>query len=414
MIARSLTPAILAALSDTPVVLLQGARQCGKSTLAQALAAGPHPARYFTLDDSATFAAASADPDGFIQNLPGPVIIDEIQLAPALFRAIKTAVDRDRAPGRFFLTGSANVLLLPKASESLAGRMQILTLWPLSQAEIEGTSGELIDRLFASGPESLSGRNPQAALREDLARRLTVGGYPEVIARRSASRRHDWFEAYLTTMLMRDVRAMADIDGLSHMPHLTALLATHSGGLLNVADLARDVGGAQPTLKRHLTLLQATHLYHPLPAWSGNARKRLIKREKTYLNDTGTLCFLRGVDADFAASVQENIGPLVESFVFQELSKQIGWSRTRPKMYYFRTADGAEVDFVLEDRRGHVVGIEAKSSMRLVADDFSGLRELAAAVGKKIVGGIVLYPGSALLPFGDKLWAVPLSALWNV
>ena len=411
MIPRHLTDSLLQALKDNPVVLLQGPRQSGKSTLAQALASAGHKARYLTLDDAAILSAVARDPGGFLAGLAGPVIIDEVQLAPELFRAIKLEVDRQRTPGRFLLTGSSNVLLLPKLSESLAGRMEILTLWPFSQGEIAGLREGFIDALFLPG--SLPAVSPLALTRPNLAQRIITGGYPEMAHRVDPARRQAWFGSYITTILQRDVRDMADIEGLTQMPRLLSLLAAQSGGLLNIAALSRDISLAQPTLKRYLTLLQATHLYQPLPAWSGSQRKRFIKREKVYLNDSGLVAYLRGVEAVQLAEPNADLGSLLESFVGQELHKQIGWSQTKPAMYYYRTAEGREVDYVLEDRRGMIVGVEVKAATNLRSDDLRGLADLADATGKRFIRGVVLYLGHDVVPFGVNLHALPLDALWR-
>lgn len=410
MFRRNLTDPLLAALNDTPVVLLQGPRQAGKSTLVHYLAEEKRPATYFTLDDAAVLAAALHDPDALIQAQTGPVVIDEVQHAPDLFRAIKLEVDRRRRPGRFLLTGSANVLLLPKVSESLAGRMEILTLWPFSAGELSGVQEGFIDRVFGrdkadSWPIADIGRGT-------LIRRMLIGGYPEVTQRSDPQRREAWFASYITTILHRDVRAMADVEGLAAFPRLLSMLAGQSGGLLNASELARDAGFSVPTIKRYLTLLQATHLYQPLYAWSGNVRKRLIKSPKVYLNDTGLLSYLMGWSDETLTAPAADSGRLLESFVCQELRKQITWSATRPSMYYYRTAAGLEVDFVLEDRRGQLVGIEVKAAAKLGAADVKGLSDLAETVGKRFHRGVILYQGPTIVPFGVNVWAVPVGAMF--
>lgn len=411
MVERHITEALLAALSDTPVVLLHGPRQSGKSTLARWVAENRHKAAYFTLDDAAILSAVTRDADAFLRAMSGPIVIDEVQLAPDLFRAIKIEVDRKRTPGRFLLTGSANMLLLPRLSESLAGRMEILTLWPFSEGELRGVREDFVDRLFAE--DDLTALRVREARGDKLLRRLVTGGYPEVALRLAPKRHAAWYGSYITTILQRDVREMADITGLTEMPRLLALLAAQSGDLLNMAELSRDAGLSQPTIKRYLTLLQATHLYQPLSAWAGNVRKRLVKAPKAYLNDTGLLAYLLEIGREQLAETGSHVGRLLEAFVHQELRKQITWSDSRPALYYYRTAGNREVDFVLQRRNGQLVGIEVKAAVKLNLNDFKGLLDLAESTGKRFRAGVVLYRGSTIVPFGRRLWAVPVTAMFG-
>jgi len=411
VIPRHVTPAIVRALRDTPVVLLNGPRQSGKSTLAHAVADTEWPARYLTLDDAVTLAAAHRDPAGFVDGLRSPSVIDEVQLVPDLFRAIKRAVDRHRRPGRFLLTGSANVLLLPRLSESLAGRVEILTLHPFSAGEIDRTEETFVDAVFR---ESFEPCSTAAMDRAALLGRMLVGGYPEVVHRAEPERRRAWFGAYVTTVLQRDVREMAAIEGLSQMPRLLALLAAQSGSLLNIASLSRDTGLSQPTLKRYLTLLEATFLFQPLLPWAANLGKRLTKTPKAFLNDSGLLGYLLGLEPeDLVRGVVPSAGSLVETFVLQEIRKQVSWSRTRPSVFFYRTAAGREVDIVLEDRRRRIVGIEVKASATVGASDFKGLEDLAQSVGERFHRGILLHAGDDAVPAGRALHAMPIGALWR-
>ncbi len=408
MFRRHLAPQVLAALADTPVVLLHGARQAGKSTLAMELAAGPHPARYLTLDDAAVLAAAKSDPAGFIAGLKGPVVLDEVQRAPELFLPMKLAVDRDRRPGRFLLTGSANVLLLPRLSEALAGRMEVLTLWPLSQGEIDGVVEDFIDRIFASAFPLRA----TVVSREEMARRIVAGGFPEVVLRASP-RRPAWFRSYLTTILQRTVRDLAAIERLHEVPRLLSVLAGRMGTLLNVADLSRTLGIPLTTLQRYLVLLQTAFLLHLLPAWTPGVRRRVLKSPKILLVDTGLAAHLVGLDSRGMMANVELWGAFVETFVVVELLKQAGWSATRCSLYHFRTVRGEEVDVVLESPDGRVVGVEVKAAVSIDAGDFRGLRVLAQAAGRRFLRGILLYFGEEAVPFGGNLYALPISSLWQ-
>lgn len=410
MLRRNITPNILAALADTPVVLVHGARQTGKTTLVHEIARTEHAADYVTFDDPAVRAAAQNDPHGFIDNLAGPVVIDEVQRVPELALAIKASVDRNRKPGRFLLTGSANVLLVPRLSDSLAGRMEIQTLWPLSQGEIEGVRESFIDRLFAAKAlrhATFPKKGPP------LVDRAVRGGFPELIQRHDEARRRTWFSSYLDTILQRDVRELANIEGLTAMPNLLALLAARTGGLLNYADLSRSVQMPQTTLKRYLTLLEMTFLVQLLPPWSSNLGLRLVKSPKLYLCDTGLLVYLMQADRQRLASDPSAFGPVLENLIVAELRKEATWSQSQPRMYHYRTHAGVEVDLVLEGGGGHIVGVEIKSSATITADDFKGLKHLAEAVGDRFHRGVLLYGGTELLPFGPGMFAIPIPAVWQ-
>src|SRR3972149_12031950 len=326
MIYRDVTPALREALKDSPVVLLHGARQTGKSTLVQWLAANEYPAHYLTLDDATLLAASSADPTGFLTAWEGPLVIDEVQRVPALFMAIKKEVDSHRAKGRFLLTGSANVLLLPRISESLAGRMEILTLWPLSQGEISGIRDPFIDKLFAGSPIKAKSTNESRSL---LFQRMLKGGFPEVLSRISENRRAAWFGSYLTTILQRDIRDMANIEALNLLPRLLSLLAGRATKLLNFSEISRDISIPQTTLKRYMGLLEASFLILTLPAWSANIGTRQMKTPKLLFSDTGVLIHLLGLTSEDLHVRQNLVGPLIEDFVAREIVKQISCSKTR-------------------------------------------------------------------------------------
>jgi len=403
---------LINSLADSPVVIVIGARQVGKSTLVRNLADGEQARRYVTLDDATVLAAAQNDATGFLAGLEKPVTLDEVQRASNLFLPLKAEVDRDRTPGRFLLTGSANVLLLPQLSESLAGRMEILTLRTLSQGEIDGIRERFVDAMFADAPlPRLSGA---AEDRSALFSRMLRGGYPEAVARSTEARRRAWFASYVTTILQRDVRDLANIEGLTALPRLLSLLAARASGLLNFAELSRSSTIPQSTLKRYMALLEMTFLVEPLPAWAGSLSRRLVKAPKLFLCDTGLLSHLQGLTEERLAADTNLAGALVENFVVSELRKQVAWSETQPELFHFRAQTGQEVDVVMEDRAGRIVGVEVKASASVGANDFKGLRDLATTVGGKFRRGIVLYTGSESVPFGENFHALPMRALWRL
>lgn len=405
---RNITSRLLAALARSPVVFLDGARQTGKSTLARMLINDGFPARYVTLDDAIVRASAQADPDGFVGAFEDPVVIDEAQLVPDLLRSVKASVDRDRRPGRFLLTGSANVLFLPRASESLAGRMEIVTLRPFSQGEIAGRQDQLVDALFAEKLPSLD----TGAVR-DLPGRVVTGGYPSSVAAPTAEDRDAWFTSYIDAILMRDVRELANIDQLTALPRLLSLIAARTNALVNFAELSRSSGLPATTLKRYVALLETAFILVTVPAFSANLGRRLVRSPRMYLNDTGLVCAMLGISTERLEADRALLGRLLESFVASELLKQISWSTWRPRLMHFRTHTGREVDFVLESRPGEIVGVEVKAAATVGRGDFAGLEALAEAAGPAFKRGIVLHAGAEQVPFGPKLHAVPVSALWR-
>ena len=412
MIRRNLTDRILAALADTPVVLVNGSRQVGKSTLVEWRELAGSSRHYLTFDDTGLLAAAKRDPIGFIAGLDMPVTLDEVQHVPELFPAIKKAVDANRKPGRFLLTGSANVLLLPKLSESLAGRMEVLTLLPFSQGELAGVREDFIDRLFSSHPPRPAQRQSEIT-RNELLKKVIAGGYPPVAGRTQADRRDAWFKSYLTTIVQRDVRDLTQIADMTAVPRLLSVLASRAGSLLNYAELSRSLGLPQTTLKRYFALLEAMFLVLPLAPWSGNLGNRLIRTSKVYLNDTGLLGHLLGLTLERLEFDPGLAGGALENFVLMELRKQSAWSDAQPQFFFWRTAAGQEVDIVMEDRAGRLVGVEVKASSTLGAGDVRGLTALENAAGKRWIRGAVLYTGAEVIPFGPNLHGIPISHLWS-
>jgi len=399
-------PDVEAALADTPVTMLIGPRQSGKSTLAQALVERAESARYVSLDRGVNLSAAREDPAAFVSGSERTMVIDEVQRVPELLLEIKASVDADRRPGRFVLTGSADVLTLPRVAETLAGRMEVLRLWPLSQGEIEGRREGFLDALLAGAPDALA-TDAAPAERDDLSARIAAGGFPEALERQGA-RRQRWFDSYLDTMLQREVRELANVAGLSDLPRLMLLLSARATGLLNYSGLARDLGMPQTTLKRYVALLETAFLVLPVPAWFRNIGKRLVKSPKLILADTGLLTHLLGG----GDGVQRSFGAVLENFVLMELVKQASFNAGRPAIYHYRTSDGLEVDAVIEQRGGPVCAVEVKAAATLTSRDSRGLRSLADALGDDFGAGVVLHNGSEAAKLAPKIWALPLSVLW--
>lgn len=412
MIHRYLAEPLRDALADTPAVLINGARQTGKSTLVQSTDFASQNRQYLTFDDPGILAAARRDPNGFIAGLNLPVTLDEVQHVPELFPVIKAAIDRNRQPGQFLLTGSANVMLLPKLSDSFAGRMEVLTLWPFSQGELRGVRENLVEHLFSTGHANRSGRRSSVSW-EELLEIMVAGGYPPAVARHTPARRDAWFQSYVLTMLQRDIRDLTSIADFTAIPRLLSVVAARAGSLLNFADLSRTMALPQTTLKRYFALLENTFLLQLLRPWARNLGKRVIQTPKVYLNDSGLLAHTLGATVDRLKTEGNLTGPVLENFVLMELRKQCSWSAIRPDLFYWRTVSGQEVDFVLEDRTGKVVGIEVKAAATLGSNDVRGLKALADAVGKSWTRGVVLYSGTEVIPFAADLHGVPLNSLWS-
>lgn len=405
---RFATPLLEQALAESPVVLIHGPRQCGKTTLAQTVGDALGYA-YFSFDDAVTLAAATSDPVGFVGDLPERAILDEVQRAPSLFIALKRAVDRDRRPGRFLLTGSANVLLLPTLADSLAGRMEILRLHPLAQSEMAGVEPTFVDSLFGRGFKA----RPYERLGKELIRRIVAGGYPAALARTTPRRRATWYRDYIETLVQRDVRDLARIASLDALPRLLTLAAGQTARLLNVSDLAAPFQVSRPTIREYVTLLERIFLLEELPPWHSNRLSRLIKTPKLHLTDTGVACALMGLDEAALSDDRGTLGQLLETFVLQEIKRQASWRDDDLRFHHLRDKDGVEVDLVIEQGGRTLAAVEVKASATVTAADFRGIRRLRDAVGKRFACGVVLYDGEASVGFGDGLFAVPIRTLWE-
>jgi uncharacterized protein len=397
------------AVADAPVVLLHGPRQSGKTTLAQTFGAG-RGYSYFSFDDAVVLAAATADPLGFVADLPERCILDEVQRAPWLFASLKMAVDRDRRPGRFLLTGSANVLLLPTLADSLAGRMEILRLHPLAQCELAGAPPTFLDALRAGRFES----RHYGRLGKELAERIVAGGFPAALARPRPSRRALWYRDYVESLVQRDVRDLARISSLEVLPRLLELAAGQTARLFNLSDLAAPFQLSRPTIRQYETLLERVFLLDRLPAWHHNRLSRLVKAPKLHVGDTGVASLLLGFDAEALWEDRTTLGQLLETFVFQELQRQASWREDALRFHHYRDKDKAEVDVVIEFGGRALAGIEIKAAGTVTPADFRGLRKLREAVGGRFAAGVVLYDGDTAVGFGDNLYAVPIRALWEL
>ena len=396
------------ALTDTPVVLIHGPRQSGKTTLARHVGQEKGFA-YYSFDEVGVRSAAQDDPAGFVAGLPERVILDEVQRVPELFSTIKLAVDRDRRPGRFILTGSANILMIPRVSDSLAGRMEIIRLHPLSRCEILGRRSGFMADLFAG-----AGMMHQAErLGDGIAEIVAAGGYPDALSRTNKRRRTAWYCEYVETIAQRDIKDLARIREIEVLPQIVALAAAQTAQLFNLSELAGPFRLSRPTIGDYVTLLEQVFLIQRLPSWHSNRLSRLIKAPKLHVGDTGIACAVLNHSVEALREDRMLLGHLLETYVVQELRRQASWAEGRTQLHHFRTKEGAEVAAVLESAGRQIAGVEVKLSGTVVAKDFRGLKKLREAVGSRFTAGVVLYDGELTTAFGDRLFAVPVRMLWD-
>ncbi|MEL0067332.1 MAG: ATP-binding protein [Gammaproteobacteria bacterium] len=413
MIDRKLKNNLVNALQSFPVVYVNGPRQAGKSTLVQKLAAEEWVAEYITFDEAMMLGAAEANPESFLRAYNARVILDEVQMVPSLFRVLKLLADEARledkqnANGRYLLTGSANIMALPQLSDALVGRMRVLTLYPLSALEVMQGNGDFLAKLMSNGfKPNTSKRILQLT---DIMRQST---FPEITGDNDEKRRL-WFESYITTILQRDVRQIADIAKLGVLPNLLKVLAGRTGGLVNESDISRAIGQNAVTAKNYRVLLQMMFLTFDVKPWFRNISKRLVKSPKSYIIDTSLLCHLQKVDLEKAVINDPHLfGHIFENFVASELLKQLSSTDEPADLYHFRTSDGKEVDFVLEYPDGKLAAIEVKGRDAVNESDFKGLKELRKHTEINFICGIVLYTGNKTIPFDDGMWAVSIDELW--
>lgn len=397
----------------TRVVLINGPRQAGKTTLLQQLHA-ELGGWLRSLDVDVERASARADPEGYIMSAPRPTFLDEVQCAgDPLILAIKTATDRDRRPRQFFLSGSTRFLTVPTLSESLAGRVAILDLWPLSVAERSGVRPEIIAQLFTE-PQVVLGTEPAPVTRHEYLQLACAGGFPEVVQRPAGRARSRWFSDYLRTVTQRDVRELKRIEQTDRLPRFMRYLAAITAQELNVAEAARVIGVDAGTIRSDLALFETVYLVHRLPAWSRNLTAKIKKRSKIHVVDSGFAAWLRGQSADsLARPTAEGAGPIMETFVINELMKLRAATELEVDLYHFRDRDGREIDCILQTPDSRVVGVEVKASATVNVHDFRHLSFARDRLGDEFITGVLFYTGARALPFGDRLMALPINLLWN-
>lgn len=408
MFKRYIKPLVAKALKRSPVVLLNGARQIGKTTLALEFMK-EKDYNYITFDDEITYLAAKSNSTDFIASIDKPVIIDEVQRVPEIFLAIKRDVDNNRVAGRYLLTGSANPLLIPKLGDSLAGRMEVINLGPLSQGEIYNREERFIDIAF--GKKQF--KSPKKSLtKKALYKRILTGGYPSV-QNIKVEDQAAWMRNYLNLILQRDIKDLAQIEKLTELPNLLRILAARASNLLNVAEVSRDSKIPEKTVHRYIALLETIFIINLKQTWSNNITTRITKSPKLYLVDSGLLAYLLDVSIEKVLKDSPHTGKIIENFVMTELQKQSTWSIIQTQIYHFRASGGEEVDIVLEDHSGNIVGIEVKNSATVNPSDFKGLRYLREKAQDNFIRGIILYTGSQYIPFEKDLIALPINILWE-
>ena len=370
---------------------------------------GRQNARSVTLDDERARTAAIEDPADFVRH-DGTLFIDEIQRAPELLLAIKARVDRSNRPGQYLLTGSANVLSIPRVADALPGRMEMLRLWPFSQGEKDGCQDAFVDRAFAGWA-----RDGRASLltKADYLTRSVLGGFPEVVTRVNEGRRARWFDSYVETLIQRDIPDLTGIERPEDLLRVLTLLAARSANLYKPEEIARDAQMAPTTVKRYVALLEAAFIVMRVPAWANSRTTRAVRARKVFVTDSGLLSHLLGTTAQAAGEPGGLAGQVLESFVAMELARQLAWADTRARLFHFRNRDGSEIDIVLEAADGSLVAVEVKASSTVRSADFKAMRFLKERVGERLKSGLVLYTGPETFSFGDGLWCAPMDSLWS-
>ena len=413
---RAITHQVLTGLKDSPCIFLNGPRQAGKSTLAHSIAK-KMGADYITLDDMQILSSVISDPEGFLLGIQNKIVIDEIQMAPVLFRLLKKIIDESRLlslsskkpQGKFLLTGSASIMALPALSDALVGRMEVHTLYPFSIGETTGYAEGFVEFLF-NHEIKLTKNAFEPFLLEKMVNRAS---FPE-ISTLSFEKQSRWFNNYLLTLVQRDLRTIIDIEKIDAIPLLIRLLATRAASTIQDAAISGEIGLNKVTFARYKATLHHLFLFFQVPPWFANLGKRIVKAPKLYFTDTAQLCHLLGAPIKNLKIRDPFLyGKILENFVASELQKQLSW-QPGYRLYHFRTHDQKEVDFVIEREDGNILAIEVKSRGHALAEDFNTIRFLHEQLKSKFILGIVLYQGNDIIPFGEKYFALPISALWNL
>lgn len=396
------------ALTDTPVVVISGPRQSGKTTLAKQIQAKDYV--YITLDDITQYDAAKRDPIGFIRGLSEKhIIIDEVQRVPDLFLVIKQSVDENRIPGKFLLTGSSHAFTLPSIADSLAGRVEIIHLLPLTTCEIKGISSTFLGKVFGGEIP----RTKEIRIRKSLINKILSGGFPEPLSRITQERRVMWYQQYIRSIIQKDLKDIGKIEHIDVMPKLVRLLAEQVTQLTNYTEIAKKLNITHQTVSHYISLLEQLYIFERLPAWHKNESKRLVKTPKMHIVDSGLLCALKRLSEEKIADNFSLYGPLLENYVVNEIKRLATWHQETLEFYYYRDKEQVEVDLILEDYDGNLVGIEVKASSTVTGKDFQGLKKLKSLAGKKFVMGLILYDGDHSTQHDEHLYSIPIGCLWE-
>ncbi len=408
MFKRFMEHRIHEALQDTPVVYVMGPRQSGKTTVVKNIINDDWI--YITFDDFTQLNLVKSDPIGYIRNLPEgkSIVLDEVQRLPELFVSIKQSVDECRIPGRFLLTGSANALLLPKLSDSLAGRMETISLMTLSEYEILDKTPSFLNIIL----NGVAPTTKEIRVRNHVIHRIVSGCFPEPIQRDKESRVQAWYKAYMQTLIQKDIRDLGCIEHHHDMEKLLSILSLYSGKLINFSEIGEKVGLDRGTVKKYMALLEQLFLIDTLPPWHTNAYKRLVKTHKLHMVDTGIICAIRGLHQEKLRSHPELYGALLETFVYNELKKQSNFTDEKLTFSHYRDKDQVEIDIIIENTFDEIIAIEVKAAATIYSKDLTGLKKLRELTKERFKIGIILYDGDHTTSFGENLYAVPIAALW--